>query len=278
MPTPARQFRKRPQWAEHLALGVLAALCLLPFAILLVLSLKSTSQFEHERWTFSWPLHPENYKAAWSVINTYIFNSIIISSGAAVGVVVLSALAGFALARGRFRGRNGLFILIISGLMIPGVLYLVPKFVLFSNFGLLNTRWALWLAYWTEGQIFGIFLFRSYFESLPEGLLEAARVDGAGPFAQFLHIAFPMAKPIAGTLAVINVMFTWNDIIWQWLAISDDSQRTLAVGMFFFQEGHHHSWGPMFAGFVIASIPLILLFALASRWFIEGLTSGAFKA
>jgi len=278
MPTPARQFRKRPQWAAHLALGVLAALCLLPFAILLVLSLKSTSQFEHERWTFSWPLHPENYTAAWSVINTYILNSIIVSSGAAVGVVVLSALAGFALARGRFRGRNGLFLLIISGLMIPGVLYLVPKFVLFSDFGLLNTRWALWLAYWTEGQIFGIFLFRSYFESLPEGLLEAARVDGAGPFAQFLHIAFPMAKPIAGTLAVINVMFTWNDIIWQWLAISDDSQRTLAVGMFFFQEGHHHSWGPMFAGFVIASIPLILLFALASRWFIEGLTSGAFKA
>ena len=278
MPTQARQFGKRPQWATHLTLGLLAALSLLPFAILLVLSFKSNVQFEHERWTFSWPLHPENYTAAWSVINTYILNSIIISSGSAVGVVLLSALAGFALARGRFRGRNGLFLLIISGLMIPGVLYLVPKFVLFSEFGLINTRWALWLAYWTEGQIFGIFLFRSYFGSLPEGLFEAARVDGAGPFAQFRHIALPMARPIAGTLAVINVMFTWNDIIWQWLAIRDDSQRTLAVGMFFFQQGHHHSWGPMFAGFVIASIPLILLFALASHWFIEGLTSGAFKA
>jgi ABC-type glycerol-3-phosphate transport system permease component len=278
MQSPTRAVKKRPQWLAHLTLGVLAALSLLPFALLIVLSFKSTAQFDHERWSFSWPLHPENYAAAWSTINTYILNSVIVSAGAAVGVVALSALAGFALARGRFRGRNTVFLLIISGLMIPGVLYLVPKFVLFSDFGLINTRWALWLAYWTEGQIFGIFLFRSYFESLPEGLFEAARVDGAGPFAQFRYIGLPMSKPIAGTLAVINVMFTWNDIVWQWLAISDDAQRTLAVGMFFFQQGHYNNWGPMFAGFVIASIPLILLFALTSRWFIEGLTSGAFKA
>lgn len=260
------------------ALLFLFTLSVLPLAICFNLSLKTVSQFEHERWLIKGPFQFGNYAEAWDIVSTYIMNSVVVSGAAVVGVVVLSAMGGFAFARGRFPFKEPLFLLILSGLMVPGLLYLVPKYILYRDFGLINTRWALILAYWTEGQIFGIFLFRSYMESLPDGLFDAAEIDGANIWGAFRHVAVPLSKPIIGTLAVINIMFTWNDIIWPWLVIGEDQLRTISIGMSVFQREFSENWGPMFAGFLLASIPLVVLFVFASRYFIEGLTSGAFKA
>jgi len=262
----------------HALLVALLILSLLPFAITINLSFKNIPQFEHERWVIQGPFHWENYLEAWRVVKVYITNSILTSGLAAVGVVFLSAASGYAFARGQFPFKESLFLFIIAGLMIPGILYLVPKFVLYKSFHLVDTRWSLWVSYWTEGQIFGIFLFRSYFEGLPNDFFEAAEMDGANIWQCFRHIAMPLGKPIVGTLAVINVMFTWNDIIWPWIAISKDSLRTISIGLSVFQGQNLENWGPMFAGYTIAALPLIVLFVFTRKWFIEGLVSGAFKA
>jgi multiple sugar transport system permease protein len=103
-------------------------------------------------------------------------------------------------------------------------------------------------------------------------------MDGAGIWSRFRHIAIPLSKPIICTLAVMNILFTWNDIIWPWIAISEDKLRTISIGMSIFQRAFAENYGPMFAGFAVVSIPLIILFLFTTRAFISGLTSGAFKA
>lgn len=278
-PRLASRRRLAPsQLALHAALVAVLVLSVLPFVLTMNLSLKSIEQFQHERWKVAGPFQWGNFAEAWRVVRVYIANSVFVSTVTAVGVVLLSACAGFAFSQARFRGKDVLFFAVLGGMMIPGVLYLVPKFVLVRDLGLMNSRWALLLPYWAEGQVFGIFLFRSYHDALPGGLLEAADVDGAGVFAKLRHIALPLAAPIAGTLAVINVMFTWNDIIWPWIVLSDDSLKTISVGMGVFQRANAQNWGPMFAGFLLASIPLLVLFGLTGRLFVRGFTSGAFKA
>jgi ABC-type glycerol-3-phosphate transport system permease component len=277
-PHPTVALLRRLDPGINTTLLVLFALSFIPLAIMLNLSFKSIPQYEYERWIIKPPFHLANYLAAWQALRTYLCNSVIISAASAAGVIALSALGGYAFARGRFPLREPLFIFILCGMMIPGILYLVPKFILFRNLNLVNSRWGLLLAYWTEGQIFGIFLFRSHFESLPDGLFESAQMDGAGVWAQFRHIALPLSAPIISTLAVMNLMFTWNDIIWPWIVITDDRLRTISIGMSIFQQSFLENRGPMFAGYTIAALPLILIFCFTSRYFIKGLTSGAFKA
>ncbi|HPA44837.1 MAG TPA: carbohydrate ABC transporter permease [bacterium] len=273
-----REGRTLEQVISPVVLWTLLLLTLIPFVYMLSFSVKDLGQFEHERWTVSFPFHWENFPAAFQAIQGYVFNSILVSAGAVLGVLALSALGGFAFARGKFPFKETLFYLVIGGMMIPGILYLVPKFILFREFGLMNTRWALWLPYWTEGQLFGIFLVRSSIEALPSDLFHAAEIDGASVWLRFRHVALPLIKPILATLAVLNVLFTWNDIIWPWLVLTDRSMMTIPIGLVCYRRSFLDLAGPIFSAYVIASVPLLLLFAATSRTFVRGLTSGAFKA
>jgi ABC-type glycerol-3-phosphate transport system permease component len=164
--------------------------------------------------------------------------------------------------------------------MIPGVLTLVPAFLLVKNFGLINTYGALILPYIAGGQVFAIFILRSFIASLPEELFEAARLDGASTFQAFRHIAIPLSKPILVTIAIMNILGTWNDYVWPLVTTPDGKLWTISVGIVTFGNSFRglESWGPMFAAFVLASIPLIVLFLFTMRYFIAGLTSGALKA
>jgi ABC-type glycerol-3-phosphate transport system permease component len=127
------------------------------------------------------------------------------------------------------------------------------------------------------GQVLGIFLLKAFFEGLPEELFEAARVDGAGSLQSFFYLGLPLSSPIIGTLVVMNVLSTWNNIIWPRVVLSKDSLFPLTVGLMQFRQLFYTVWGPLMAGYVLASLPLIILFALASRLFVQGLTSGALK-
>jgi len=164
--------------------------------------------------------------------------------------------------------------------MIPGVLTLVPAFLLIKSFGLLNTYWALILPYVSGGQILAIFILRSFIASLPEELFESARIDGARTWDLYAKITLPLSTPILVTIAIMNVLGTWNDYIWPLVTIPDGRRWTISVGIVSFgsQYGGLENWGPMFAGYVIASLPLIILFMFTMRYFIAGLTSGAIKA
>jgi multiple sugar transport system permease protein/raffinose/stachyose/melibiose transport system permease protein len=192
----------------------------------------------------------------------------------------VASVSVFVFARFNFPGREFLFFAVLALLMIPGVLTLVPAFLLIKSFGLLNTYWALILPYVSGGQIFAIFILRSFIASLPEELFESARLDGASTLQLFANIAVPLSKPTLVTIAIMNILGTWNDYIWPLVTIPDGRRWTISVGVVTFsnQYGGLESWGPMFAGFVIASMPLIILFLFTMRYFIAGLTSGAIKA
>lgn len=264
----------------HLVLGTLAILTFFPFVFLLVSSFRSTAEFTHEFWGIPWQPELLNYVDAWSVISQYMLNSLIVSGVSMIGVLGIASLSAFIFARFNFPGREFLFIAILALLMVPSVLTLVPAFLLVKDLGLINTYWALILPYIAGGQVFAIFILRSFIASLPEEIFEAARLDGASNMQLFLRIVLPLSKPMLITVAILNVLATWNDYIWPLVTIPNDKLWTISLGIVSFgsQYGGLQRWGPMFAGYVIASIPLIVLFVFTMRYFIAGLTSGAIKA
>jgi ABC-type glycerol-3-phosphate transport system permease component len=223
------------------------------------------------------PFHFENYLIALRQLRIYFLNSVVVTSASVAGIIVVSSLAAFAFARYSFVGKATLFYAIISMLMVPAVLTLVPRFVWIKRLGLLNTHWALVLPYIAGGQVFAIYLMRSFFASLPQELFDSAEVDGAGMFQTFLLIALPLCKPVVSIIAVMNALSTWNDFIWPLVTLFDNSKRTVTVGLQYFQGQYHTNYGPLFAGYIIASVPLLVLFAFAMRPFVAGLTSGAIK-
>jgi len=279
--TQTEQFKTRrlpsTQAWRHLIMAILCILVFYPYIALLLLSLKDNDQFIHAPWVPTLPVHLENYLTAWTVIQPYVVNSILVSGLSCAGVVMLSAFSAYVFARFAFPGKEVLFYLILGLMMVPGVLSLIPQFLLMQRLRLLDTRSALILPYIAGGQVFGIFLLRSFFASIPEELFEAARVDGANHWQAFWRVGVPLCKPVLATLAIINILGTWNDLIWPYVATSNPSLRTLTVGLMFFRGEYYTNWGPLFAGYVLASIPLFGLFAVASGTFLEGLTSGALK-
>ena len=263
---------------RHLLILLACVLTFYPFAQLVVMSLKSTDQFQIDPFGLSFPFYlVDNYTAAWQAISPFILNSIIYSGGSTIGVLALASFTAYVFARFRFPAKELLYYLIIVLLMIPPVLTLIPQFVLVKTLGLLDTRWALILPYIAGGQVFGIFLLRSFYASQPQELFEAAQIDGAGDLQTYWRIALPLSKAILGTLAVLNVVGTWNDIVWPTIVFSNPSLQNLSVGLTVFESEYNTNWGPLFAGYVLAALPLLILFAVASRWFIEGFSSGAVK-
>lgn len=263
----------------HVILIILIILTFYPFIFTVVTSFKSSPQFTHNFWGITFPLHLSNYKDAWSRIRRYILNSAIVTTASAAGVLTIASISAFVFARFKFPGREFLFLCILSMLMIPGILTLVPAFLLVKSLGLLNTRWALILPYISGGQIFAMFILRSFLASLPEELFEATRVDGASTIQSFIYLAIPLSKPILVTIAIMNILGTWNDYVWPLVTLPDGKLWTITVGIVSFSNQYLglEMWGPMFAGYVIASIPLIVLFFFTMRYFIAGLASGALK-
>jgi ABC-type glycerol-3-phosphate transport system permease component len=270
-------LRRVSTGSRHALLWLLIALTFYPFLLMVITSFKDNPEFYQSFSWFALPLHPDNYASAWAAISPYMLNSVIVTVLSTSGVVVLSALAAYAFARFAFPGKELLYYLIIALMMVPGVLTLIPSFVLVRDLNLLNTRWALILPYIAAGDVFAIFVLRAFFASLPEELFEAARIDGAGELGAFWRIGLPLTVPALGTIAILQVLSSWNDYIWPLIVLFDEPLKTLTLGLVVFQGKHATDWGPLMAGYTIASIPLIVLFALTTRTFIEGLTSCGLK-
>lgn len=289
VPRPRRRLSR--DWMLHLPLLVLVALTFYPFVFLVQTSLKDNSQFFHDFWGMRPPYHWENYTQAWDAIRQYILNTLIVTVTTVAGTLVISAFSAYVFARHRFPGRDVLFYAILSLMMVPGVLTLISAFMWMKHFplaggndlwgdggsGLLDSHLALVLPGIAGGQVFAIFVLRSFMASLPEELFEAARMDGASDWLLFSHIAVPLSRPILGTIAIMNALGTWNDYVWPYIVLSDDTRKTLSVGLAAFRGTYATTYGPLMAGYVLASLPLLILFLLMMRTFIAGLTSGALK-
>ena len=277
--TRLRRFLQHAGLGKNLALFVLAFLTLYPIAMMIVVSGKDTSEWNQSQFGLTLPFHWDNYTSVWDLIRPYILNSVIVSATSCAGVLLLSCIGGFVFARYNFPGKTFLWYAILGLLMIPFILTLIPTFFLVHNLHLYNTLWACILPYISGGQVFGMFLLRSFFASQPEEMFEAARIDGASDFAMLTRLAIPLSVGIMGTLAILNILSTWNDLIWPSIVLEDDSVKTLTIGLWSFMNSQYAAanWGPLLAGYTLASIPLVILFAFTSRLFIKGLSSGALK-
>jgi len=176
------RYRARNDRYRHALLGLITVLLLVPYMLMLMWSFKDMNQFDHYQWLPTAPFHVDNYfgrTGAFATIWRYIVNTVVVAGVSVVGAVAVAALTAHVFARYSFPGKEGLFFLIIALLMVPGILTLVPQFILVKSLGLFNTPWALILPYISGGQVFAIFILRQFFSSIPEELYEAARIDGA---------------------------------------------------------------------------------------------------
>jgi multiple sugar transport system permease protein len=258
---------------------VLLLLTFIPVFTMIFLSLKSTIQIYGDFFALPNPLEWSNYNKAIGMLIPNMINTLIVVSAGTLLTLVLCAMSGYVFARLRFPLKDFLFVAVIALMMVPGVLTLTPQYSLVQKYGLYNTWWALILPWAAGGQIFGILLCRTSMSQLPMEMFEAARIDGCSEFKALIRIALPLSKPILSTIAVMNMVGFYNDFIWPLLVIENNSKQVINVVIRVFQSMTGTvDLGSMIAGFVFATIPLLILFIFTSRLYIEGITSGAVKA
>ncbi|MGQ9682419.1 MAG: carbohydrate ABC transporter permease [Anaerolineae bacterium] len=275
-----KPLRSIPQLALHVVIAVLLVLSLVPTYLLIVISFKTGIQYLWERWTISLPLRLSNYAAAFGTIRMFLFNTMIVAAIGLAGVLFLSLIGGYVFARMRFPFREPLYYAIIALLMVPWVLSFVPSYMLYSDFRLLNSLWVLIIPNIAAGPVFGIFLMRALIAGIPEELYEAARCDGAGVWTLIWQITFPLCLPGLATLSVLNFLGTWNSFLWPLVTISDTQKQVISVGLYKLSRTvgiEYGAWGPLHAGYVIASLPLVILFILLGRFYVEGLVDSGLK-
>ena len=263
-----------------IVLGCLAAAFFLPFFWLVAFSLKPASEI------FTGSLNPlpstlegfSNYVRAVSVrpLGTYVLNSVIVCSGILFFQVLFAAPCAYALARLRFPGRDLIFGLVLFGLLIPIQATAVPIYSLFAVTGLLDTYAAL-IAPFTCS-VFAIFLFRQFFKTIPDDLINAARMDGCSEFSIVWRILLPLTLPAATAFGIFSVVSHWNDLFWPLIVVRSSALNTAPLGLLNFHSGEAGDhYGELMAGSVIVSLPLVIGFLVAQRKFIEGISLGAVK-
>ncbi|MGI8406370.1 MAG: carbohydrate ABC transporter permease [Thermomicrobiales bacterium] len=275
--SPRQRFFGNGDWWKHALLLIISFFLFFPFLITLIISGKDLNQFNVSPFWPTFPIHWENYREAGSVVMPYILNSIVVSGATCFGVVLIGSLTAYVFALFEFPGKQLLYYGILALLMIPGILTLVPSFVVVRDLHLLDTRWALILPWIAGGQVFAIFILRTFYQSMPKDLFDAARVDGAGELSIYLKIAVPLSQSILGVVAIFNILGTWNDFLWPLITISNEGAYPLVLGLYRFQSAYYTVWGPLMAGYVIGTIPLVILFAFTSKLFVEGLAQGGIK-
>ena len=254
-------------------------LAFIPIFLMLFLSLKNQAQFYGNLWAIPNPPQWNNYSQAWTQMIGNMVNSVVTVTAGTGLIVLLSAMSGYVFARLEFPMKGFLFMLMLALMMVPGVLTLTPSFKQIQRLGMKNTWWALWLPWASGGQVMGMYLCRTFIAGQPAAVFESARIDGATEFKAFYLIAVPLAKPILATLVVMNMISLYSDFIWPLLVIDSNSKQVISVAIQTYSSSQGTSnYGAMMAGFVIATVPLLLMFSFSSRLYIEGITSGAVKA
>jgi multiple sugar transport system permease protein len=275
---PPRLRRRLGFVAVNGALALLAALTLFPLLWMLSASLMAPGEATHTPPPLL-PAEPtlEHYRRLLGDggLGRQALNSLLIASAATLLSLAFNLTAGYAFAKLRFAGRDRLFQALLSALVVPGQVAMMPLFLLLKPMGLVNT-WAGALVPWLAG-VFGIFLVRQYARSLPDELLEAARLDGAGEWRIFVSIVLPLLRPIVVTLAVLVFLGAWNDFMWPLIVLMDRELQTLPVALAGFSREHVQDTELMMAGAVLTTLPVLLLFLLLQRHYMNGLLMGSIK-
>lgn len=219
----------------------------------------------------------EHYRALFSTLSLgrYLANSLIISLGGTLLGVLITSLAGYAFAKLRFRGRQPVFRGLLAGMVVPGQVAMLPMFLMLRELGLINTLFGAMIP--VLAPIYGIFLVRQYSLSIPDDLLDAARLDGASEFRIFRSVVFPALAPVLATLGVFTFLSAWNDFMWPLIVLSDDARYTLPVALANLAGEHVQDVELMMGGAVVTVLPVFLAFLFLQRYYISGIMTGSVK-
>jgi multiple sugar transport system permease protein len=278
----ASSRRRQRRWQRVLTYALLTALGLLftiPFLWLLSTSLKPAAQLFKlpPEWIPS-PVTWGNYVRATTIIPfaLYLKNTLYITMFNVVASVVSCSLVAYGFARIQWPGRNALFIVLVSTLMIPYPVTLIPTFLIFRDLGWINTPHPLTIPALT-GNAFFIFLLRQFYMTIPQELSSAATIDGASELQIYARIILPLARPALAVVALFTFMSNWNDFLGPLIYLSDRDQYTLAIGLYGFLSRSGSAWGPLMAAATIMVLPIVVLFFVAQRTFIQGITLTGIK-
>jgi multiple sugar transport system permease protein len=272
---PARVRRRRLLLAvaNHSVLIALALAFLAPFVFILLTSFMTTNQaLSSSLWPH--PFRLQNFADVFSKapLARWTFNTMVYSCLATVGVVLSSVPVAYALARLRWRGRNFAFMLVLIALMLPPQVTVVPLYVMWAKLHLVGTLWPLIVPNWL-GDAFSIFLLRQFFLTIPEEYLDAARVDGCGELRILFTVVTRLAKPAIAAVALFSFLYTFNDFFLPLLYVGENSHNwVLSIGLAQFRSLHQVQWNLTMAATVLVMSPVIVLFFLAQRAFVEGIT------
>lgn len=251
---------------------------LVPFYWMVVTSLK-LEQFVYSTPPQWWPdpLTLTHYGEVFTRIHfeRYFFNSLIVAVTITLGHAFLDTLAGYAFSKLRFPGRDTIFFVLLLGLMVPFQVNIIPLYRIMAGLKWIDTYAALIVPSLTS--IFGVFLMRQYMRSIPDELLDAARIDGCGEFGVFWRIALPLALPGLATLIIFTFMDAWNSFLWPRLVTNSEAMFTLPVGLAQLQLKNTSNWTQIMAGTTLTALPMIIVFLLMQKQFVAGITAGAVK-
>ncbi|MFN8468866.1 MAG: carbohydrate ABC transporter permease [Caldilineaceae bacterium] len=257
--------------ALQVALLLGAVIMLSPFVVMLVVSLVPTQAFLARNFSPA-NFSPANYIYTIEQVpfGRYYVNSIIVTVTVTILQITIASLAAFAFARLRFRGREPLFLLYLSTLMIPFPVTLIPNFLIIKSLGWYDTLIALIVP--SLFSVFSTFLLRQYYRGIPIDLDEAARMDGASSLRIWSQVIVPLSGPVLATLAIFVFQGTWNEFLWPLVVTTSDNVRTIPVGLAAFVGQYSTAWGPLMAGSVIALLPVLIIYVLGQNWFVKGIT------
>ncbi len=264
---------------SHCFLISVSATCLFPLWWAFASSLKTQQTVFNDLSLFPKVPQWENYLFAWTKANfsLYFLNSLIYTVTVVIGVIVIASMAAYAFSRLEFPGKNALFLILISTMMIPIPGSFIALYVLLNKLHLVDTRLGYILPQINGGLALGIFLLKTFFDDLPKELEDSARIDGCGRFRVYWHIALPLARPALAVLAIFNILAVWNEYLLAMLVLSRKELMPLQRGLMVFQGAHITQYPLLMAGIVITILPVLVVYLLLQKHIIKGITAGAVK-
>jgi N-acetylglucosamine transport system permease protein len=254
---------------------------LFPMIWTFITSFKTGAELFGKPWSLPATPHWDNYVRAWNKmhVGTYLFNSIKVSGISLFCIMGLGSMIAYALARYDFFGNRFIYFYFLSAMMVPGFLGFIPAWFLMRDLHLLGTHLGLIVIYTSNSLPFTVFFLYAFFKTLPKELEESAIIDGASLYTVFFRIMLPLAKSGILTIGIFNFLGIWNEFFWALISISEDSLKTLPLGMANLYEVAHYAtdWGAMFAGFIIMLVPTFVVYAIFQNRLTQGITIGALK-
>ncbi len=265
--------------AIQLLLALNGLLMVYPLAVMVLSAFKTNAELFASPFALPESFALTNAMRVWNETNfvRYLGNSAIVTASSVIGILVTGTMAAYAIARYPFRLSTAVFLFFLSGLMVPLKLAIIPLFIQLDALGLIDTRPGLVLVYVAMGLPSAIFILTGFLRTLPSELEEAARMEGASELRIMLRVMLPLARPALVIAAIQNAVPIWNDFFFPLVFITTERLKTLPQGLTVFMGEYNTDWGVLFAGLSLASLPIIAVYIVLSRQFIEGLTQGAVK-